>query len=97
MFLQLFQDLSSIHPFGVVSSRPPPHPQTNPSPQIQNDDPFPSHIVDVFSFAHLPFSYDVGEIECYKIYISINLYITFRQSYFSQKKDERSFSRRLSS
>ena len=33
----------------------------------------------MFSFAHLPFSYSLGwwwEIECYKIYISINLYIT---------------------
>lgn len=112
-FLQLFQDYS-LHPFNPSLRRPPTQLSFNyPSPsssQTQNDDPFPSHIVNVFSFAHLPFSY-VHRSEERKAdnekeentespikYISINLYITFRQSYFLAKgrRRRRSFCERFS-
>lgn len=55
---------------------------TDPSSQTQNDDPFPSHIVNVFSFAHLPFSFVQFETraESYKIYFYQFIhYITFRK------------------
>lgn len=115
-FLQLFQDYS-LHTPSTLLFAAHHHPPTKlsfnyPSPsslQTQNDDPFPSHIVNVFSFAHLPFSnvHRSEEREADKKkkrtlspikYISINLYITFRQSYFSAKGRRRrqSFCERFS-
>lgn len=48
----------------------------------QNDDPFPSHIVNVFSFAHLPFSFTYSAIK----YIFLSIYtLHFSKSYFSER------------
>lgn len=47
----------------------------------QNDDPFPSHIVNVFSFAHLPFS-----LRTAIKYIFLSIYtLQFSKSYFLQR------------